>query len=187
MFDLNAFIADCRGAAAADPSYQSVREIVARAVGEPSAVLARLGEPTRAGVEKLYHSDDLNIINFVWGPRMTLFPHNHLMRVVIGIYTGREDNIFWRRIPGAEGGKIEAIGARSLGAGEAMALDPDVIHSVTNPVSRLTGAIHVYGGDFFGIKRSEWDPETLLERPFDLEQNLLLFEEANAALAGRAT
>jgi hypothetical protein len=52
-------------------------------------------------------------------------------------------------------------------------------------VSRLSGAIHVYGGDFFGIKRSEWDPETLLERPFDLEQDLLLFEKSNAALANR--
>jgi hypothetical protein len=26
-----------------------------------------------------------------------------------------------------------------------------------------TGAIHVYGGDFFGAERSEWDPETLKE------------------------
>ena len=28
-------------------------------------------------------------------------PHNHEMWAVIGVYTGREDNIFWRRIPGA--------------------------------------------------------------------------------------
>jgi predicted metal-dependent enzyme (double-stranded beta helix superfamily) len=35
----------------------------------------------------------------------------------------------------------------------------NIIHSVTNPIPRLTGAIHVYGGDFFGAERSEWDPE----------------------------
>jgi predicted metal-dependent enzyme (double-stranded beta helix superfamily) len=183
MFDLDWFIADCRAAIDRDPTSKSVREVVAHAVSDPSAVLTTLGRPERAGVHELYHSNDLNILNFVWGPRMTLFPHNHLMWVVIGIYTGREDNIFWRRVPGAAGGKIDTVGAKSLGAGEAMALEPDAIHSVTNPVPRLTGAIHVYGGDFFGVSRSEWDPETLLERSFDLEKDLFLFEEANAALA----
>jgi hypothetical protein len=47
----------------------------------------------------------------------------------------------------------------------------------------LTGAIHVYGGDFFGTERSEWDPETLLEQRYDVEKNMRLFEEANAAFA----
>jgi hypothetical protein len=50
---------------------------------------------------------------------------------------------------------------------------------VTNPISRLTGAIHVYGGDFFATERSEWDPETLGEHPYDVEKTLRLFEEAN--------
>jgi predicted metal-dependent enzyme (double-stranded beta helix superfamily) len=42
-------------------------------------------------------------------------PHNHQMWAVIGVYTGREDNIFWRRIPGG-GGRLEAAGARALSA-----------------------------------------------------------------------
>jgi predicted metal-dependent enzyme (double-stranded beta helix superfamily) len=36
-----------------------------------------------------------------------------------------------------------------------------MIHSVTNRLGRLTAAIHVYTGDFYGAKRSDWDPETL--------------------------
>ncbi len=52
---------------------------------------------------------------------------------------------------------------------------------MTNPISRLTGAIHVYGGDFFAEERSEWDPETLLEGRFDVERAMRLFEEANAS------
>jgi predicted metal-dependent enzyme (double-stranded beta helix superfamily) len=47
-------------------------------------------------VQRLYSSADLTILNVVWGPRMTIMPHNHRMWAVIGIYTGREDNIFWR-------------------------------------------------------------------------------------------
>jgi hypothetical protein len=31
---------------------------------------------------------------------------------------------------------------------DAEPLGLDIIHSVTNPVDRLTGAIRVYGGDF---------------------------------------
>jgi predicted metal-dependent enzyme (double-stranded beta helix superfamily) len=108
-------------------------------------------------------------------------PHNHLIWAVIGVYTGREDNIFWRRLPGADGGRIEAAGAKSLGERDAEPLGPDIIHSVTNPVSRLTGAIHVYGGDFFAVSRSEWDPENLTEGRYDLEKNMRLFAEANRA------
>jgi hypothetical protein len=35
---------------------------------------------------------------------MTVMPHNHNMWAIIGIYTGREDNILWRRIAGDPSG-----------------------------------------------------------------------------------
>ena len=181
MFDLDRFIEDCRAAVREDPTHKSVREIVARAVSDPAGVIAGLGEPRRAEVQKLYNAPDLTILNVVWGPRMTIMPHNHLMWAVIGIYTGRENNIFWRRLPDETGGKIEAAGAKSLGERDAEPLGRDIIHTVTNPLPRLTGAIHVYGGDFFAVTRSEWDPESLRERPYDAERAMRLFEEANAA------
>jgi len=183
MFNLDEFIADCRGAVAADPTHKAVREIVARAVADPAAVLKGLGEPKRAQVDALYRSDDLTILNVIWAPKMTIMPHDHRIWAVIGVYTGREDNIFWRRVPG-QAGTVEAAGAKSLSQRDAEPLGRDIIHSVTNPLGRLTGAIHVYGGDFFAVQRSEWDPENLTERPFDLEKNRRLFEEADAT--GRA-
>ena len=181
MFDLDRFAEDCRAALAADPSHKAVREVVARAVSDPAGVIAGIGEPRRAEVQKLYHAPDLTILNVIWGPRMTIMPHNHLMWAVIGVYTGRENNMFWRRLPGEAGGKIEAAGAKSLGERDAEPLGRDIIHTVTNPLPRLTGAIHVYGGDFFAVTRSEWDPESLHERPYDAERAMRLFEEANAA------
>ena len=114
MFELDQFIADCRAALAADKSHKSVCEVVARAVSDPAAVLKELGEPKRSEVQKLYYSSDLTILNVIWAPRMTIMPHNHQMWAVIGIYAGREDNIFWRRVPGGEGGKLEAAGAKAL-------------------------------------------------------------------------
>jgi predicted metal-dependent enzyme (double-stranded beta helix superfamily) len=183
MFDLERFIADCSTAVGADRSHKSVRELVSRVVSDPAAVVAGLGEPRRAEVQRLFSSADLTILNVVWGPRMTIMPHNHRMWAVIGIYTGREDNIFWRRLTDEPGGRVEAAGAKSLGERDAEPLGSDIIHSVTNPLPRLTGAIHVYGGDFFAVSRSEWDPETLLERNYDIEKNLRLFEDANRAYA----
>jgi predicted metal-dependent enzyme (double-stranded beta helix superfamily) len=183
MFDLFQFIADSREALAADKSHKYVRDVVARTVSDPAAVLAALGEPKRAGLHKLYQSSELTVLNVVWAPMMTVVPHNHQMWAVIGIYTGREDNIFWRRIPGSPG-KVEAAGAKALSVGEVEPLGHNIIHSVTNPIPRLTGAIHVYGGDFFSpARRSEWDPETLLEEPFDPERAVRRFEDANKLFA----
>ena len=176
MPELERFIADCRAAHAADPSHKAVREVVARAVADPGAVLKWVGRPNRAEVQKLYHAPDLTILNVIWAPYMTIYPHNHRMWAVIGVYTGREDNIFWRRA----GTKVEAAGAQALSERDAVPLGPEIIHSVTNPIGRLTGAIHVYGGDFFAAERSEWDPETLAEGRYDAAKTLRFFEEANA-------
>jgi predicted metal-dependent enzyme (double-stranded beta helix superfamily) len=185
VFDVERFIEECRAAVRADGTHRSVREVIARAVSEPSDVIAGLGEPVQAGVQSLYNGPDLTILNVVWGARMTVMPHNHLMWAVIGVYTGREDNILWRRLPDAAGQMIEAAGARSLGERDVEPLGRDIIHSVTNPLARLTGGIHVYGGDFAAAhaSRSEWDSETLREGRYDLERNMRLFDEANRVRA----
>src|SRR5262249_35467063 len=179
MFEVERFVADCRAAFAEDPTHQAVRQVLARAGAEPAAVLAGLGEPARAEVRPLFHSSALTILNVVWAPGMIVMPHNHRMWAVIGIYTGREDNVFWRRVRGTPN-KIEAAGARALCEPDAEPLGTDVIHSVINPIDRLTGAIHIYGGDFFGAERSEWDSLTLLEHRSDGERTRRVFEEANA-------
>ncbi len=176
MFDTDKFIEDCQRAVAEDDSHKAAREVVAEAVSAPSEVIKALGEPSEAGFQTLYNSEDLTILNFAWAPLMTLMPHNHNMWAVIGIYSGREDNIFWRR----QGDRIEAAGAKELRARDAAPLGRDIIHSVTNPIEKLTAAIHVYGGDFFAPGRSEWDAESLEERSFDVERARRLFHEANA-------
>ena len=48
-----------------------------------------------------------------------------------------------------------------------------------NPLRQATAAIHVYGGDFFAIPRSQWcDPERL-EEPYDTELLRQRFADAN--------
>ena len=178
MFNTEVFVADCQAALAEDDSHRAVREVLARAVSSPDEILKELGDPDEAGFLKLYHSEELTILNVVWAPLMTLMPHNHNMWAVIGVYSGREDNIFWRR----NGDVIEAAGANALSVKDAEPLGKDIVHSVTNPIEKLTGAIHIYGGDFFNEPRSEWDPENLHEGTYDVAKNLQLFEDSNSRL-----
>ena len=179
QFDLYRFIGECQDALGADQPLKAMREVVARTVSEPASILSALGEPRRAQIQKLYCAPELTILNLVWAPGMSFMPHDHQMWAIIGIYAGCEDNVFWRRIKDDSGGRIEAAGAKTLVEKDAEPLGRDIIHSVTNPTSRFTTAIHVYGGDFYGTERSEWDTETLLEGPYSVEKALRLFEEAN--------
>ena len=135
MFDLDKFIDDCKNAVKENDSHIAVQELVEAAIADRPALIAALGEPTRGAVEKVYVADDLTILNLSWAPRMTLKPHNHNMWAVIGLYTGREDNIFWRKVKGAPNGEVEAAGAKSLAEGDVAPLGKDVVHSVTNPLS----------------------------------------------------
>lgn len=176
MFDLEGFIEQCRAAVVAADAEKRVRELVAEAVSDPAAAARMLGEPRAAGLDALYRAPDLTILDFRWAPWMCMKPHNDCMWSVVGILSGREDNVFWRR---TEGG-IEAAGARSLGNREVTTLGADIIHSVINPLGRMTRAIHVYGGDFFAPPRprSEWDHETLEESPSDMADTRRRFAEA---------
>jgi len=181
-FDLDQFVADCGAAVNEHAPTKAVRDVVARAVSEPGSMLDVLGAPIKGEVQRLYVSDELTVINVIWAPGMMIMPHNHNMWAVIGVYGGREDNIFWRRCKDAPNGLIEAAGAKSIGPKEVRPLGDDVIHSVANPTQQFTAAIHVYGGDFFSEERSEWDPESLEEQPYDIDKNMALFERANSDL-----
>ena len=138
------FVEDCVAANQESDAQAAVKEVLARAVADPKAVQEALGEPVRAGMNVLHRSDTLTIFDAVWTPQMNLMPHNHLMWANIGIYSGREDNIMWRR----DDDGIEAFSAVALAEKDAAMLPIDAIHSVTNPLLRFTGGIHIYGGDF---------------------------------------
>ena len=175
MFDLDAFVADCLAARAEPQPRLAVKEVLDRAVSSPGEVAAAL-PPDRAELVRLHVSDELTILKVVWGPGMTIRPHDHRTWATIGIYSGGEDNAFFRR----DGAGLAASGGRELRPRDVCLLGDDTIHSVTNPTTEFAGAIHIYGGDFFAIDRSEWD-EDHVEQPYDVEATLRNFEEANAA------
>jgi predicted metal-dependent enzyme (double-stranded beta helix superfamily) len=176
--DINRFVEDCVAANQEADAQAAVNEVLARAVSTPSSVIAALGEPAKAGLNVMLKSPTLTIFAAMWTPQMNLMPHDHLMWANIGIYTGREDNIFWKR----NSGGIEAYGADALFEKDTAMLPEDALHSVTNPLLRFTGGIHIYGGDFFNTTRSQWNPETLEEEPSDGAVIRGIFERENERL-----
>jgi hypothetical protein len=48
-----------------------------------------------------------------------------------------------------EGGKIKTAGVKCLGTSDAVVLEKDVIHSLTNPLTPPTGVIRIYGSGFW--------------------------------------
>jgi predicted metal-dependent enzyme (double-stranded beta helix superfamily) len=174
MFDLDTFLADCIEARAEAEPHRALKDVLDRTVSEPGQVRDALAT-TVAGVHRLHVSDDLTVLNVVWAPGMQLRPHDHRMWAAIAVYGGIEDNAFFRRADGT----ITPSGGKRIEEGDAIQLGVDTIHGVTNPLDRHTGAIHVYDGDFFTQARSEWDPETLQESPFDVGRLITFFEEAN--------
>jgi predicted metal-dependent enzyme (double-stranded beta helix superfamily) len=178
MFDLDAFLADCQRAGREDEPRLAVRDVVQRAVARPGDVGDVL-RPKEAGLTLLHHADDLTVLHVVWAPGMTIYPHNHEMWAVIGIYAGQEDNAFYRRSAAGSGTIVES-GGKQLMERDVVVLGDDTIHGVTNPRDHLTGAIHVYGGDFVNQPRSQWGPGPLEERPFDMADARRQFAEANA-------
>jgi predicted metal-dependent enzyme (double-stranded beta helix superfamily) len=174
MFDVDSFIADCHTAADDPDPRSAVRELLQRAMSEAAQVAEALGG-REAGLELLHVSDELTVLNVTWAPHMAIYPHDHRMWAAIGIYSGAEDNTVFRRGPD----QLQAAGARLLDTGDVFGLGPDAIHAVRNPHDRYTGAIHVYGGNFVEQPRSQWDPDSLMEQPYDMTQVRELFAQAN--------
>jgi predicted metal-dependent enzyme (double-stranded beta helix superfamily) len=182
-FDVAAFVDACLEARREAHPQLAVRDVLERTMSAPSEIEAALG--ATAGLAPLHVSPELTVLHVVWPPAMALFPHDHRMWAAIGVYGGQEDNAFFRR-----GGddRIVASGGRELRAKQVLVLGDDAIHAVTNPQQRaFTGALHVYGGDFFATPRSAWTADTLVEHPFDPDEADAAFHAADAAWRARAT
>ncbi len=181
MFDTDTLINQCLQAVRTEKDPQrAVREILLRTLEKPGPVAQAIGKD-EGGLEIYFNSPELTVLNAIWAPGMKLYPHDHRMWACIGIYGGVEDNKLYKRSTET----IQLAGGRELRERDVLALGTDAIHSVANPERRFTGAIHIYGGDFVNQPRSQWDPDTLVEQPYDLEQIKRLFAQANADWAAQ--
>jgi len=170
MFDLEAFIGECRRLAQAQHGPSRILDLMREAVGDAEAV-KRAVTPLdpKVGVldaPPLFRSAELTVLNLTLRPGIVSIAHDHRMWAVIGIYEGQENNTFFRR----SGRGLDKAGERQVRAGDAILLGPEVVHAIENPLATQTLGLHVYGGDFFAAQRSMWSPHDGGERPYDIPQ-----------------
>ena len=183
-FSVDSFLSDLLAANEDAAPRHAVCEVVARAVSQPEAMAAAFGPLTQGHSTVLHRSSDLLVLHIVWPPEISVEPHEHNLWAVMGIYRGVEDNTFYRR---TEGGGIERQSTARLEPRDTRVMGEEAIHAVDIPALTPTGAIHVYGGDLFTVARSEFDPGTREERPFDWKKSERQFAEMNARWTARVS
>jgi predicted metal-dependent enzyme (double-stranded beta helix superfamily) len=159
---LEELVSACQAAVAMNHPMVAVKEVVQRAVTDRSLLDEVPGDGP--GIFTVHRAPDLSIFKIVVPPGYTSLPHDHRMWAVVGICSGREDNEFFRK----GGDTLEESGGRTLEDGDVLALGPETIHAVANPLGHAqTVAIHAYGGDLVSANRSMWVPDPWTEAPYD--------------------
>ena len=129
----------------------------------------------------LFQSPDLFIFNYCQIPGNQGPAHTHGVWAVIGVYEGQEINIYYERI----GKKLKKVGREILTPGKIAPMEDDAIHSVSNPLDQPSFALHVYGGDLLAVARSMWNPWTMEELPFEINQfltySLTMMQQGNVS------
>ncbi len=151
--DLAQLISTCREAAGGDTPTRDVAEVVEAFLHQPN-LRGQVGSGDRSTYEALYRGEDILVLHGVVPPTPApVAPHDHRMWAVVGVYQGQEHNELFARTPGAG---LETVDRFTVAAGEVRILGPQTIHSVQAGKESYLGAIHVYGGDLFGTRRSTW-------------------------------
>jgi predicted metal-dependent enzyme (double-stranded beta helix superfamily) len=177
-FELDRFIEQCQVAVLESEPWLAVRDVLDEALSNRQAIAAAL-PVERAELVPLYVGSDVTITKVVWAPGMVFPPHDHLTWACNGLYAGCEHNTLYRW----DGDDLRPTGELLIDDGEIGILDVDAIHSVRNPdTRRVCAAIHVYGGDFPSLPRSNWVGEPPQRVAADIELTKQMFADANEGL-----
>lgn len=150
-----------------------VMPLARRVGGDPDlrrAAFYDCDEDQGFGINILHEERDHSLLveAIAWLPGRGVKPHDHqTWGVVVGL-DGRETNVNWaRRDDGTRPGyaDIHAAHEVAVGPGDVIAFLPDDIHSVRNDGNTPTLSLHIYGKSLAHIERSEFDPETKVQRP----------------------
>lgn len=159
---------ECKQALEATDPKSSIEAAVLKAAKDPAVANAIAKRTKFSNLQDLaiHRSERLTLLAGALPPGFVASPHNHNLWSVVGVCSGQEDNQFYERT----GDGLRQIGEVSVVGPGVIANDADVIHSIRNPLDTPLVALHAYAGDLFGVPRSNWDPKTNEEVPFDWQK-----------------
>ena len=143
--DLDAAV---RGAHPGQARVDAVAQALAPHLGDPRLLRPEqcVGDPAhyRQHVLHVAHDGAFSLVALVWLPGQTTPIHDHLSWCVVGVHTGAEHEIRYRRV----GEHLVVDGEDVAGPGTVTGLlPPGDIHRVTNTAPVTTISLHVYGVD----------------------------------------
>jgi predicted metal-dependent enzyme (double-stranded beta helix superfamily) len=168
--DVSDFVSRAQDAVALPNAEAAIRSLLEAKV----ASLRAHGGRWMSHVEEeflVHASPVLTVYHITLTPGVSYPPHDHRMPAMIALYDGVETSCIYRR----SGAGLELVQRRDYHAPCVETLPGDAIHSVLNPGSVRSAAIHVYFGDLTSKERSVWDSALSYERPFD---NAFYFQQA---------
>ncbi len=151
-FSYSDFVKDARAAATSEHPTKAVRALLEETIKNPELA----AEKFRGGGEvevQLFEDDTVSIWSCCFRPEFVMPPHEHKMDVHIGVVSGGEKNIMFRR----EGGSLKHVSTKVVNPGEVLSLGADGIHAVTADGGKPSHALHVYLGPLMQVKRDLFD------------------------------
>jgi len=161
-FDIEAFAATCKQAMeASDDRHKAASACLKQAMAEssPEEIVSILDAAIPPGADIgemiVQQSPELTLLYGRIPPRFQSGIHNHTVFACIGQLIGQEKNVFYMRHPRTG---LRQTGGITTEPGFVLNLKPDAIHSIENPGTETSSALHLYGGDFRAVmdERSLW-------------------------------
>ena len=172
-FDIEEFVARCRG----ERNYPDAPERIARILGEALATPEAIAHAVRelrgargsnAMAEIFVNDEDLTIYQVSFPPGLYGVPHDHAGWAVIGVYSGAESfNVYEER-----DGNLRHVGRQVISAPGVEILAGDLVHDIENPLDETSGSIHVYANRHFAMPgRRIWKDASSPPEPFSVEKS----------------
>ena len=163
-FSYEQFVEDARAAAVTSHPTKAVRALLERTLNNTQ--LRNQGLPDQTDDEiHLFEDETVSVWSCRFQPAFVMPPHEHKMDVHIGVVSGTEKNIMYRREDGALVHKATKI----VQSGEVLSIGADGIHAVTADGDQPSHALHIYLGPLMATKRDLFDWQTGAAIPFTME------------------
>jgi predicted metal-dependent enzyme (double-stranded beta helix superfamily) len=188
--ELDRFLAEARRARTEDGEAwpQALAAAMRRLFAEagPAALAgelkARISASEVKGIAVFENTDALTIYAVGSSGGLRNPPHDHATTAVVGLIEGAESYRVFRR----EGPRAVETGRVTVTAPDVAVMPPELIHAMWCGPGEGGISLHAYGNRHFDVPgRRQWDPETLVEEPFDVARQRAWTAELTRAARAR--
>ena len=160
-FSIEKFISEAREAAQSSEPTRAIRRLLKKALENPGEIADANPLENDEKDVLLFEDDSVSVWITRFVPDIVIPPHEHKMNAFIGVFQGREKNIFFKR----QSDGLKYTGSKVLATGQVLSIGGDGIHSVVADGNEPCCSLHVYTGPLSKTERSifDWDSGSPIE------------------------